>query len=173
MGLVNGLFQRLNFRSILAQAAYLQLRTWMFLGRCLWVWWFLPHLWLTVALPICSFDLLPSWDFPVALFLCCFFFFFLSSVTHFHCSSPLLIVSDKPIIFINTWKCYFAAKPIHAIALIWCQMVIIRIRFQKVWISSGLPTLSLEAYKLIIIKNRMQMLEEKLWPILVSTLAEY
>lgn len=51
-------------------------------------------------------------------------------------------------------------------------MVVIRIRFPKVWISAGLPTLSLEAYKLIIIKNCVQMLEEKFWCLLLQNIEE-
>ena len=116
---------------------------------------------------------LPLTSFPVEIFLlpCSHHSLFI-----IHHPFSLLIPSlnsDKPIIFINTWKCYFAVKPIHAIALICCQIVIIRIRFQKVWISAGLPTLSLEAYKLIIIKNCVQMLEEKFYTILVSAPPEY
>lgn len=71
------------------------------------------------------------------------------------------MVRKKPIIFINTWKCRFAVKA-HTIGLLSDKRIIIRIRFQEVWLSVGLPALSLEAYKLIIIKNHVQMVEEKL-----------
>lgn len=64
---------------------------------------------------------------------------------------------------INTLKCYFAVKPIHAVALIDHQLVIIRIRFPK--IRQGSHTV-LGAYKLIIINNTVQLLEEKLGTIL-------
>jgi hypothetical protein len=51
-------------------------------------------------------------------FSCCPASGFLLLLSHlFVLLIPLLIVSDKPITFINTWKCYFALKPIHTIAL--------------------------------------------------------
>lgn len=98
---------------------------------------------------------LPGCVFPASYF---------SLISLIFLTTPLLMVRKKPIIFINTWKCHFAVKA-HTIGLISYKRIIIRIRFQKVWLSVGLPALSLEAYKLIIIKNHVQMVEEKLWTI--------
>lgn len=109
-------------------------------------------------LPLLSIVFLEPSSLPGCVFPASYF----SLISLIFLTTPLLMVRKKPIIFINTWKCHFAVKA-HTIGLISYKRIIIRIRFQKVWLSVGLPALSLEAYKLIIIKNHVQMVEEKLW----------